>query len=172
MEAGERLPPDHNRVPKSPAERGHNMGATHVTVAIRNPAEPGRVWEGLFSVDTGATDCLVPKQHLESIGLVPEGQRIYGLAGRQRNQTGRHRWTNRVHGRIRLGNHRIRKRRRRAPAGRHRPRISRNRSGPAQSGSQEASGNPAPGLPAQGLEAGKTITGRGTHSGRERRLYK
>ena len=56
------------------------MGATHVTVAIRNPAEPGRVWEGLFLVDTGATDCLVPKQHLESIGLVPEGQRIYGLA--------------------------------------------------------------------------------------------
>ena len=56
------------------------MGATHVTVAIRNPAEPGRVWEGLFLVDTGATDCLVPRQHLESIGLVPEGQRRYGLA--------------------------------------------------------------------------------------------
>lgn len=56
------------------------MGATHVTVTIRNPAERGRTWEGLFLVDTGATDCLVPRQHLESIGLVPEGQRIYGLA--------------------------------------------------------------------------------------------
>ena len=56
------------------------MGATHVTVSIRNPAEPGRVWEGLFLVDTGATDCLVPRQHLESIGLLPEGQRRYGLA--------------------------------------------------------------------------------------------
>ena len=56
------------------------MGATHVTVAIRNPAEPERVWEGLFLVDTGATDCLVPRRHLESIGLAPEGQRIYGLA--------------------------------------------------------------------------------------------
>ena len=56
------------------------MGATHVTVAIRNPAEPDRVWEGLFLVDTGATDCLVPRQHLESIGLVPEGQRVYELA--------------------------------------------------------------------------------------------
>ena len=56
------------------------MGATHVTVAIRNPAEPERVWEGIFLVDTGATDCLVPRQHLESIGIVPEGQRIYGLA--------------------------------------------------------------------------------------------
>ena len=56
------------------------MGATHVTVAIRNPAEPNRVWEGSFLVDTGATDCLVPRQHLESIGLVPEGRRAYGLA--------------------------------------------------------------------------------------------
>ena len=53
---------------------------SHVTVAIRNPAEPERVWEGLFLVDTGVTDCLVPRQHLESIGLKPEGQRIYGLA--------------------------------------------------------------------------------------------
>ena len=56
------------------------MGATHVTVAIRNPADPERVWEGLFLVDTGATDCLVPRPYLESIGLVPEGQRRYGLA--------------------------------------------------------------------------------------------
>ena len=56
------------------------MGATHVTVAIRNIAEPDRVWEGLFLVDTGATDCLVPRQHLESIGLAPVSQRVYGLA--------------------------------------------------------------------------------------------
>ena len=56
------------------------MGATHVTVAIRNPADPDRVWEGLFLVDTGATDCLVPRQHLESIGLAPKGQRLYELA--------------------------------------------------------------------------------------------
>ena len=56
------------------------MGITHVTVAIRNPAAPERVWEGSFLVDTGAIDCLVPRQHLESIGLAPAGQRIYGLA--------------------------------------------------------------------------------------------
>ena len=56
------------------------MGAIHVTVGIRNPAEPDRVWEGLFLVDMGATDCLVPRQHLESIGLAPEGQRVYELA--------------------------------------------------------------------------------------------
>ena len=56
------------------------MGAIHVTVGIRNPAEPDRVWEGLFLVDTGATDCLVPRQHLESIGLAPKGRRVYELA--------------------------------------------------------------------------------------------
>ena len=56
------------------------MGATHVTVAIRNLAEPDQVWEGLFLVDTGATDCLVPRRHLETIGLVPQGQRTYSMA--------------------------------------------------------------------------------------------
>ncbi len=56
------------------------MGATHVTVTIRNPAQPERTWEGLFLVDTGATDSLVPRPHLEAIGLVPRGKRIYELA--------------------------------------------------------------------------------------------
>ena len=56
------------------------MGATHVTVAIRNLAQPDQVWEGLFLVDTGATDCLVPGYHLEAIGLAPQGQRSYGMA--------------------------------------------------------------------------------------------
>ena len=58
----------------------NGMGATYVTVTIRNPAEPDRTWEGLFLVDTGATDSLVPRQHLEAIGLKPEGQRSYELA--------------------------------------------------------------------------------------------
>lgn len=56
------------------------MGLTRVTVTIRNPADRSRTWEGLFLVDTGATDCLVPRQHLEAIGLVPERQRNYELA--------------------------------------------------------------------------------------------
>ena len=60
--------------------RDDGMGATFITVAIRNPSEPERVWEGDFLIDTGAVDSLVPRQHLESIGIVPEGQRIYGLA--------------------------------------------------------------------------------------------
>jgi clan AA aspartic protease len=56
------------------------MGATHVTVTIRNPADPEKTWESLFLVDTGATDSLVPRQHLEALGLKPKGKRIYELA--------------------------------------------------------------------------------------------
>jgi clan AA aspartic protease len=56
------------------------MGAIHVTVAIRNPALPEKVWEGLFLVDTGATDSMVPRDALESIGLKPKSQRSYELA--------------------------------------------------------------------------------------------
>ena len=56
------------------------MGLIRTTAAIRNPAEPDRVWEGTFLVDTGAIDCLVPRPHLEAIGMRPEGQRVYGLA--------------------------------------------------------------------------------------------
>ncbi len=56
------------------------MGATQVTVRITNPAEPDRFWEGLFLVDIGATDSLVPRQHLEAIGLQPRGRRTYELA--------------------------------------------------------------------------------------------
>ena len=56
------------------------MGVTQVTVTIRNPAEPERAWDGLFLVDTGAIDCLVPRPHLEAIGLKPKGQRTYELA--------------------------------------------------------------------------------------------
>ena len=56
------------------------MGITQVTVVVRNPAEPEKTWEGLFLVDTGAIDCLVPSPHLDAIGLKPKGQRLYGLA--------------------------------------------------------------------------------------------
>ena len=56
------------------------MGVTHVTVTIRNPADPDRAWEGLFLVDTGAMDSRVPRPHLEAIGLRPKGRRVYELA--------------------------------------------------------------------------------------------
>ncbi len=56
------------------------MGATHVTVAICNPAEEDRLWEGEYLVETGAVDCRVPRSALKSIRLQPEGKRSYDLA--------------------------------------------------------------------------------------------
>jgi clan AA aspartic protease len=56
------------------------MGITQVTVAVRNPARPKKFWEGLFLVDTGAVDCLVPRKQLRALGLKPRGKRIYELA--------------------------------------------------------------------------------------------
>ena len=56
------------------------MGTTYVEVTIRNPAKPSRSWTGKFMVDTGAFDSLVPRGHLEAIGLKPRGSRDYVLA--------------------------------------------------------------------------------------------
>ena len=56
------------------------MGTAPVTVIIRNPPELQRTWEGLYAAGTGATDSLVPRQHLESTGLAPKGQRLCELA--------------------------------------------------------------------------------------------
>jgi clan AA aspartic protease len=56
------------------------MGTTHVTVTVRNPAKPENTWDGLFLVDTGSMDCLVPGKHLTAIGLQPRGKRSYELA--------------------------------------------------------------------------------------------
>ena len=53
---------------------------THVTVLVRNAAEPHRTWEGQFLVDTGAMDCLVPANRLTEIGLKPKGRKTYELA--------------------------------------------------------------------------------------------
>ena len=60
------------------------MSATYVDVTIRNPADPRRSWTGPFLVDTGAFDSLVPRVHLEAIGLEPRGSREYSLANGER----------------------------------------------------------------------------------------
>ena len=56
------------------------MGITQVTAAVRNPARPQKLWEGLFLVDTGAVDCMIPGKHLRALGLKPRGKRLYELA--------------------------------------------------------------------------------------------
>jgi clan AA aspartic protease len=55
------------------------MGMTRVPVTVRNIAEPDRSWTGLFVVDTGATDSMVPREFLEAIGLSPLRKRTYRL---------------------------------------------------------------------------------------------
>ena len=56
------------------------MDVMHINATIRNPADRTKSWQGRFLVDTGATDSVVPKCHLEAIGLEPEEQRRYELA--------------------------------------------------------------------------------------------
>ena len=56
------------------------MGMTQVTAAVCNPSDPGRRWEGLFLVDTGAIDCMVAGNHLKDVGISPMGKRTYELA--------------------------------------------------------------------------------------------
>lgn len=62
------------------SQGGTSIDAPHVNVRITNPADPNGFWEGLFLVDTGATDSLAPRSALESIGLKPKGRRVYELA--------------------------------------------------------------------------------------------
>ena len=56
------------------------MGAMYRTAAVSNPSRPDRRWEGEFLIDTGAIDCVVPRRHLEAIGIEPEERRVYRLA--------------------------------------------------------------------------------------------
>ena len=56
------------------------MGMTHVDVTVTNPQEPARSWTGRFLVDTGAFHTLVPRRHLEAIGIGPDRQRTFEMA--------------------------------------------------------------------------------------------
>lgn len=62
------------------------MGTTHVTVTVKNPAARDRSWQGEFLVDTGAIESLIPRQHLEAIGVEPIGSRTYEMADGRRLQ--------------------------------------------------------------------------------------
>ena len=54
-------------------------GVSHVVATVRNMAEPHRSWTGMFRVDFGAVDCVVPRKHLEEIGIAAVGQQVYQL---------------------------------------------------------------------------------------------
>ena len=51
-----------------------SMRLTHVTVKLSSLTRNCKAYEADFLVDTGATDCLTPKDELRKIGIVPEGK--------------------------------------------------------------------------------------------------
>jgi len=57
------------------------MGLTRVTTRIIPFGNGAKSYEGLFLVDTGATDSMAPAPELEKIGLQKEGKMAYELAG-------------------------------------------------------------------------------------------
>jgi clan AA aspartic protease len=56
------------------------MGLTYVTTKISNLTKNGNPYEAQFLVDTGAIDCMIPREHLLAAGVQPEGKRVYELA--------------------------------------------------------------------------------------------
>ena len=58
------------------------MGVTYVTVSVRNLAKDQDTlpFEMQFLVDTGAVDCLAPRDKLTAAGIQPEGKKTYELA--------------------------------------------------------------------------------------------
>src|SRR5277367_1053150 len=56
------------------------MGAIRVTVAVINPADPTKIWDGLFLVDSSVSNCVAPAKHLRAIGIVPQAKRRHGFA--------------------------------------------------------------------------------------------
>ena len=59
------------------------MGIMHVTTTIRDLVKQGTPYEADFLVDTGAIDCLVPKDALAAAGILPERRAVYELANGQ-----------------------------------------------------------------------------------------
>jgi clan AA aspartic protease len=56
------------------------MGVTHVTTQVLNLNKTGEAYEAEFLVDTGAIDCMAPRDELERIGIQKEGESVYELA--------------------------------------------------------------------------------------------
>jgi clan AA aspartic protease len=56
------------------------MGLTKVTTKLISLHAPGKIYENVFLVDTGATDSMAPADELEKIGVAKEGKMSYELA--------------------------------------------------------------------------------------------
>ena len=56
------------------------MGMTEVTLKVKNPRDPSKVFKGKFLVDSGATYTVVPETILKKLGIKPEGKEEFSLA--------------------------------------------------------------------------------------------
>ena len=56
------------------------MGPIKVTTKLTSITDPQKFYESLFLVDTGATDCLAPRNELEALGIQQEGKMSCELA--------------------------------------------------------------------------------------------
>lgn len=59
---------------------GSRRGVTYVAVSVSNLAKDASPFEAQFLVDTGAVDCLAPRDKLAAAGIQPEGKKVYELA--------------------------------------------------------------------------------------------
>jgi clan AA aspartic protease len=65
--------------------RRNVMGLVHASVIVRPlVSKAGKKFEGVFLVDTGATDTMVPASKLRKIGIKPVGKKVYELADGRR----------------------------------------------------------------------------------------
>ena len=73
--------PNYRPPPPPKSTRGApEIRAIHVDVTLSNPTDRSRSWTGPLLVDTGATNSVVPRPILGTIGVVPEGRKTYELA--------------------------------------------------------------------------------------------
>lgn len=56
------------------------MGMTQVSLKVKNPRSPSKVFEGEFLVDSGATYTVVPESILKKLGIKPSGEEKFSLA--------------------------------------------------------------------------------------------
>lgn len=56
------------------------MGITTVSLKVKNPQNPVKVFEGEFLVDSGATYTVVPASVLKKLNIKPQGEEAFSLA--------------------------------------------------------------------------------------------
>lgn len=56
------------------------MGVTKISLKVKNPKNPTKVYESDFLVDSGATFTVVPANTLKKLGIRPQGIEKFSLA--------------------------------------------------------------------------------------------